>query len=325
MKKKKVALVTGSEGFIGSHLIKYLYNKNYLVVATHYKKLSLKVSGKIKYLKCDVRNRKKFSLILKKYKPDEVYHLAAKSFPSFSFKYPIQTMKTNIFGTLNILEEIRHLKLDTKILIACSSGQYGSRHLKNLPLKEKYVFRPQHLYGLSKVFQNLMGFQYFKMYNLKVYNAIIFNTTGPGKKGDVFSDFCKQYINNKIINNKKTISVGNLNKYRDFLHVQDLVKGLHRIIEAGKPGEDYNLCSSKLHKVSKIIDLMRKNSKHKVNIKENFKLKRNFDEKYIFGSNAKIKKIGWKPILKIENIFHDICKHYETIKKNNYNLYSNKK
>ena len=117
--------------------------------------MSLKVSGKIKYLKCDVRNRKKFSLILKKYKPDEVYHLAAKSFPSFSFKYPIQTMKTNIFGTLNILEEIRHLKLDTKILIACSSGQYGSRHLKNLPLKEKYVFRPQHLYGLSKVSHGL--------------------------------------------------------------------------------------------------------------------------------------------------------------------------
>ena len=134
MKKKKIALVTGSEGFIGSHLANYLYKKNYFVIATHYKKLSFKLPGKIKYLKCDVRNRKRFSLILNKYKPHELYHLAAKSFPSFSFKYPIQTMKTNIFGTLNILEEVRLLKLKTKVLIACSSGQYGSRDLKNLPL-----------------------------------------------------------------------------------------------------------------------------------------------------------------------------------------------
>jgi len=309
MNKKKV-LVTGSEGFIGSHLVNYLCSKKLSIIATHYKKVEKNKSKKIKYELCDIRDRHSVSRILKKYRPDEVYHLAAKSMPSFSFKYPIETMCTNVIGTLNILEESRLLGLKSKILIACSSGQYGSRLLKELPLKEHYKSKPQHIYGLSKSFQNQLGLQYHKMYGMRIYRAIIFNTSGPRKSGDVFSDFCKQYVFNKSINGKKFIKTGDLNKYRDFLHVDDLVRGLCIITSKGKSGEEYNLCSSKYSKISEIINLMSDEKKYRIITNKKKDLIRKFDEKYIFGSNHKIKKIGWEPKLKLSSIFNDMCKYY---------------
>ena len=318
MVSKKKILITGCNGFIASHLIEYFEKKNFFVIATHYKKIKKKNSKNVVYKYCDVRNRSEISSILKKFRPNEIYHLAAKSLPSFSFRFPVETFKTNVIGTLNILEEIRLLKMNTKILIACSSGQYGSRKLSDLPLSEKHFSNPEHLYGLSKSFQNQLGLQYYKMYKMKVYGAIIFNTTGPGKSSDVFSDFCKQFVNNKIQNNKKIIDTGDLNKYRDFLHVSDLVRGLHLITTKGKAGEAYNLCSSKYHKVQEIIKLMSKQAKFSIVTKTRKNLIRKFDEKYIFGSNKKIKKIGWVPKLTIKKIFNDMCEYYEKQKNFKY-------
>ena len=309
--KKKVALITGSEGFVGTHLIKYLHNHNYYIIATYYKKIKKFNSTRIKYIKCDVRNKSKVFFFIKKFKPDEIYHLAAKSLPSFSFKNPIETINTNVIGTINILEAVKFAKINPKILIACSSAQYGKKKFKDLPLREDNLLEPEHLYGLSKLFQNLLALQYYKMFGLRVYRAIIFNTSGPGKVGDVFSDFCSQFVNNKIKGGKKIIKIGDINKYRDFLHVNDLVKGLNAIVCRGIAGESYNLCSSRYYKIKEIIDLMKNQTKFKIVIKKKKNLIRKFDEKYIFGSNKKIKKIGWKPYLNLKNIFEDVCVFYE--------------
>ena len=79
------------------------------------------------------------------------------------------------------MQNVLELNFNPKIVIACSSAQYGTRNFEELPLKEENLFKPDHIYGLSKYFQNLLANQYFKMFNLKVINAIIFNTSGPGK------------------------------------------------------------------------------------------------------------------------------------------------
>ena len=87
-------------------------------------------------------------------KPDSIFHLAAKSLPSFSFKYPDKTIDVNLKGTVNILENCRSLKINPKLIIACSSGQYGSRKLKNLPLKEKDILIQSMFMGYQKYFNN---------------------------------------------------------------------------------------------------------------------------------------------------------------------------
>ena len=306
----KKAFVTGTDGFIAKHLIINLLKKNYKVFAGYYKKKPKINNNNIIYLKCNVLSKKQVYRSLEISKPDSIFHLAAKSLPSFSFKYPDKTIDVNLKGTVNILENCRSLKINPKLIIACSSGQYGSRKLKNLPLKEKDIFNPEHVYGLSKVFQQYVAYQYFKMYKMKIISAIIFNTTGPGKKGDVFTDFCKQYVKNK---KKKTIDikVGNLNNYRDFLHVEDLCRALLTLEKRGKIGEAYNVCTSSYIKISQIIRLMELESKKKIKTIVSKKLLRKFDEKYIFGSYSKLKKLGWKPLFNTKKIFKDICEYYE--------------
>ena len=189
MNKKKIILITGPDGFIGSHLVNFFDKKNNIVIAAYYKKNFIKKKSRnVIYKYCDVRIRSQVSKILKKFKPNEIFHLAAKSMPSFSFKYPIETFNTNVIGTLNILEECRQLGLKSKILIACSSGQYGSRKLKNLPLTENHLSHPEHLTAYQNLFKNQIGFQYFKMYSMNIYGAIIFNTSGPGKHFQIFAN-----------------------------------------------------------------------------------------------------------------------------------------
>lgn len=306
----KSALITGCDGFIAKHLIDYLLAKNYYIYAGYYKKKPQLYSKNLKIIKLNVTNNMQVLNALKISKPNVIYHLAAKSLPSFSFKFPKETIKVNINGTLNIFENCRKLKIKPKIIVACSSGQFGARNLKNLPLRENDIQSPEHIYGLSKVFQELISKQYVKMYGLKIIISIIFNTTGPGKKGDVFTDFCKQFQNQR---GKKQIriKVGNLNNYRDFLHVKDVCRALYILSLKGKVGSSYNICTSKYIKISEIISLMKKFSSKKIQIVKDKKLMRKFDEKYIFGSYKKIKKIGWKPVHSTEKIFKDICEYYK--------------
>ena len=252
---KKTALITGSEGFIGYYLKKLLIQKNYRVIGCFYKRKKFKRIKNVKYIFCDVRKQKDLKKIIQKYKPNYIFHLAAKSHPFYSFVDPIETINTNVVGTANLLESCRHLESKPKIIMACSSGQYGSRPYSQLPMKEKDNYDPEHIYGLSKVFQDYLSKQYYKMFKLNTIRAILFNTSGQGKKFDVFYDICSQFLNQQ---KKKEIIIkcGNLNNCRDFMHVEDVAKALFFLSQRGLAGQSYNVGSSKLIKIKKIIDVL---------------------------------------------------------------------
>ncbi len=308
---KKNILITGYDGFVAKHLAEFLKKKKFKIFVTFYKNLKKKDKA-FTYIKCNINSLKDIRKALLISKPDQIYHLAAKSRPNFSFKNPIETMQTNLIGTMNLLEQCRLLKSKAKIIVACSSGQFGKFPLNRLPLTEKHSYDPEHIYGLSKSFTDQISYQYYKMYGLKIFRAIIFNTSGPGKKEDVFSDFLIQFSKQINSQNKKiVIKTGNLNKFRDFLHVKDLVEALYIISKKGKVSETYNICSSKYFKVSSITDLMKKFTNKTVHIRKDKKLSRKYDEKYIFGSNQKLKKIGWKPYGSFEKIFTDMLDFYK--------------
>ena len=303
---KKKILITGAEGFLGRHLANYLSSNNKLYCLV--KKFPKIRTKKVNYIKCDVTKKDKLKKIFGKIKPEVIFHLAAKSHPLFSFKFPARTIYVNTVGTINILQNLLELNLYPKIIIACSSAQYGTRNFKELPLKEENLFKPDHIYGLSKHFQNLLANQYFKMFNTKVINAIIFNTSGPGKNNDVFFDFSNQY--NKQIKHKKEISIkcGNLSNKRDFLHYEDTIKALDVISKKGKIGESYNISTGKLIKISQLLDYIKFKSSKKIKVIKKEKNLRVYDEKYISGNNGKLKKIGWKPKKNYKDILDEICR-----------------
>lgn len=304
---KKRVLITGSEGFLGNHLIHFLSKKKYKIFGSFYKKKNFIKNKNIIYIKCDVRKKNDFKKVLNISRPHFIFHLAAKSHPTFSFQKPIETLITNVIGTANLLDQVVKLKIKTKIVIACSSAQYGSRKKKFYPLKEKYGFKPDHIYGLSKNFQLNLSEQYFKMFKLNISNAIIFNTSGPGKKNDIFSDISDQY-NLQRKKEKIKLVCGNIENKRDFLHYEDTVNALYFISKRGKSGQMYNIATGKLTKIKDLIIYLKKKSKKKIILKRNFKKLRKFDEKLTSGSNKKLRELGWKPKRNYKDIINEMCK-----------------
>jgi GDP-4-dehydro-6-deoxy-D-mannose reductase len=303
---KKKILITGAEGFLGKHLQNFLSKKNFVIYCLQKKKIKNKNLSNVKYFKCDIRNKNRLKEIISLTKPHYIFHLAAKSHPSFSFKKPIETLITNAIGTANLLNSIVELKFDPKIVIACSSAQYGTRVFDELPLKEDDGFVPDHIYGLSKYFQGVLGKQYLKMYNLKIVNAIIFNTSGPGKKNDIFFDLSKQYLRQK---NYKKINIvcGNLRNQRDFLHYEDTVNALYILAKKGISGENYNISTGKLIKINQLINYIKLKSKKIIKIIQVKNKFRKFDEKYISGDSRKLNKIGWKAKKNYKHILDEMC------------------
>ena len=285
---KKTILVTGSEGFIGKRLCKKLSKSNN-VIGTFYKS-RFKNNGNFILIKCDIRNKNKVFQLIKKYQPNTIFHLAAKSHPTFSFKNPIETMNTNVLGTMNLLEAIKILKLKTKVVLASSSAQFGYKNLTELPVNEKTTQNPEHIYGLSKMIQQKIMEQYLKMYNLNIINAVIFNTSGKGKKFDVFQDLCSQ-VKKQNKNSKIILSVGNLENQRDFLHVDDTISALEILAQKGLKGESYIISSGRLTKIQKIIELIKVITRKKIIVKSKKQLFRKFDEKNILGDSKKIRKL----------------------------------
>jgi len=110
---KKKILITGAEGFLGTHLTNFYKKKNYQVFCTFKKKPKL-IQKNVKYFNCDVRNNKRLNNILFNVKPDLIFHLAAKSHPLFSFRFPAKTILINTMGTINILQNVLELKLKEK-------------------------------------------------------------------------------------------------------------------------------------------------------------------------------------------------------------------
>tara|TARA_A100001037_G_scaffold306635_1_gene353526 strand:- start:9401 stop:10315 length:915 start_codon:yes stop_codon:yes gene_type:complete len=301
----KKILITGSEGFIGKHLIRKLNRKNVNLFGSFYKNKKFKSSRNLKYIKCDFRNENQIKDLIKKVSPDIIFHLAAKSHPTYSFKNPIQTIETNVMGTLKLFEICKNQNINPKIVVACSSAQFGSKKKNELPITEESKSFPEHIYGFSKLVQSLLSDQYFKMFNLQIFKAIIFNTSGPGKNFDVFQDICNQYLRQK---NKKKIIIetGNLKNLRDFSHVDDVANALIQISKKGVPGESYIIASSRLEKISKIISILKKLTNKNITIRKNKKLFRKFDEKFILGNNRKIKKLDWSSKKNLEDIVKDI-------------------
>ena len=122
-------LITGSEGFIGQKLISFYLKKKFIVFGSYYKKKITKIK-KVKYIKCDFKKKIEVYDLLSKTKPNYIFHLAAKSHPTFSFKNPNLTIKTNIVGTFYLLDALKKLNINPKIIIAGSSAQFGSKKKK---------------------------------------------------------------------------------------------------------------------------------------------------------------------------------------------------
>lgn len=318
-------LVTGAGGMVGSHMVELLHNRGVKVLGTYYKPTTdiKKLPSEIPMIECDVRYYQNIERIITKFLPDQIYHLAAQSYPTVSWSQPQATMETNVTGTVNVYEAIKAARknlpsYDPIVVIACSSAEYGetlnrlceSSDADNVKVKETATLLPLHPYGVSKVAQDLLAFQYFMNDNIRSIRARIFNSTGTRKVNDVTSDFTY-----RAIEAEKTgiyeLRVGNLETRRAILDQRDLVNGLLLLGERGTAGEVYNISSEHVYKMSDIVSMIEEEIGHKLEIKVDPELLRPTDEKIIVGDITKIKRdTGWTQQISMKQTIADMLEYW---------------
>jgi GDP-4-dehydro-6-deoxy-D-mannose reductase len=311
---KKIALVTGAEGFIGSHLVNFLYVHGWKVIGAYLNQgpsTSAKLPN-VRFEQCDLRNGQRVSQMLNEHQPTHIFHLGAQSLPTLSWSNPVETFESNIMGSLHLFEAVRRLKKPAVVVSACSSAEYGHVPPAAIPVTEEQPFRPLHPYGISKVCLDLLAREYFLDYKIPAINLRLFNTTGPGKTSDAPSDFVRQLIRIKKGLQAPVIEVGNLKPHRAFLDVDDTVRGFYLAALKGRPGEAYNLCATKTHEIGELLRTAIRLSGVKAEIRPVPRLMRPSDEKIIFGSTRKIRKdTGWKPLKSIEQTLKSMLEYWD--------------
>lgn len=313
---KKIALITGAEGFIGSHLVKFLQAKGWSVVGTYLQKSSASFPSlpNLRFEQCDLRNGQRITEILAEFQPTHIFHMGAQSLPTLSWADPVTTFESNIMGSLHVLESARHMKRLPVIVSACSSAEYGNVPASAIPVKEEQPLQPLHPYGISKVCLDLLAREYFLDHKIPTVNIRLFNTTGPGKTNDAPSDFVRQLVRIKKGLQAPFIEVGNLKPRRAFLDVKDTVRGFYLAAVKGKRGEAYNLCASRTHHIHEVLQTAIRLSGVKAEIRPVARLMRPSDEKIIFGSTKKFQKdTGWTAQNSIEQTLKSMLDYWQEV------------
>jgi GDP-4-dehydro-6-deoxy-D-mannose reductase len=270
------------------------------------------LEGKVNVMLCDLKDASSVFKTIKEIKPDRIFHLAAQSFVPSSWEAPSDTMETNVIGQINIFEAVRELGLKTRIQLACSSEEYGLVHEDEVPIKETNPLRPLSPYAVSKVAQDLLGYQYHQSYDMFIVRTRGFNHTGP-RRGDVFvvSNFSKQIAEAEAGKRDPVIHVGNLEAKRDFTDVRDTVRAYWLSLEKGEPGEVYNIASNSTHTIQSMLDKLIEMSTIDIKIKQDPERMRPSDVMILYGDNSKFKKqTGWEPKIPFEKTLEDTLNYW---------------
>lgn len=303
--------ITGISGFIGSHLAKMHVDKGsevYGIYNNPKEMFRLKdIKDQITIKKIDIRDFEAVHQMIKEVAPDRIYHLAAQSFPTVSWVEPVLTMDTNADGTINVFEAVKDLGMDCRILVACSSAEYGFVTPDEVPVTEEHPLKPLHPYGVSKVAQDFLAYQYNKNFDMDTVRVRIFNTTGPSKTNDVASDFSHQIVEIEKGQKENKLFHGNLGSERDITDVRDMVAAFEALMEKGHKGEVYNACSTKVVKIQRVLDILLENAETPINAAQDPAKMRPSDEPIIMGDNTRIRDhTGWEPKIPIEQTLKDM-------------------
>jgi GDP-4-dehydro-6-deoxy-D-mannose reductase len=306
-------LVTGVTGFAGSHLVDYMLTRNDCEIFGIQRWRSPlenieHVKDRITLVECDLRDASSTRDTLERIRPDWIFHLAAQSFVPTSWSAPTESLTTNVLGELNLFEAVRRIGLTCRIQLACSSEEYGMVYADELPIRETNPLRPLSPYAVSKVAQDLLGYQYWMSWKVDCVRTRGFNHEGP-RRGPVFvaSDFAKQIADIEQGRKEPVLHVGNLEAKRDFTDVRDMVRGYWLALEKCEPGEVYNLCSGKAYSIQQVLDLLLGMTKAKIEVRQDRLRLRPSDVPVLLGDRTKFTKAtGWEPVIPFEQTLRDM-------------------
>ena len=312
----KKALITGISGQDGSYLAEFLLSKEYEVhglvrrVAledeTHRLWRLRNFKDKITLHSGSLESYASLVKIIEKIKPDEIYHLAAQSYVSYSFEDEFSTINTNVNGTHYVLSAVKEFSKKSKFYFAGSSEMFGK--VEETPQNERTRFHPRSAYGISKVTGFELTRNYREAYGMNACTGILFNHESP-RRG---FEFVTRKISHSVARIKhglqKKISLGNIDSKRDWGHAKDYVEAMWLMLSQGN-NKDFVIGTGEQHSVrefaEKAFNFVNLNYKDYIKIDQKLIRPAEVDTLLADYSSAK-KELNWQPKISFENLVNEM-------------------
>ncbi len=303
--------ITGATGFVGCYLRDILRSQEHQIWGTTFpEKTEVHSEGTIFYL--DIRSECELFRVIKDVRPDGVFHLAAVSNVRHSWERRRETLETNIIGTLNLFEAVRLFSPQSRIIFISSSDVYGKGSILRKHLDEGEQLLAMNPYAYTKWSGEILSGFYSRVENLDIVIARPFPHTGPGQSLDfVCSDWANQIARIEKGAVAPEIMVGDISVHRDFSDVRDVVRAYVKLMEKGRKGEAYNVCSGKSSSLEKILETLISFSSIPVTVSVDSRKLRKVEIPRLVGDNRKIcRETSWEPQIPLDRSLHDLLEYW---------------
>ncbi|EWM54097.1 GDP-mannose 4,6-dehydratase [Ruminococcus flavefaciens] len=298
------ALITGSAGFYGKNLCTELEGNGYEVI-----RCDLKAENSI--ISMDILNSDMVLDIISQHRPDVLVNMAGQANVGLSWKKPQLTVQLNTIGLINILEAVKTVNTQMRVIAIGSSDEYGNLKERGANVVEEMLISPMNPYAISKQAQEQFALLYNKTFDMNICMVRQFNLGGAGQaKGFMISDFASGIV--EIERGKREyLSVGNLESARDYTHVKDACRAIRLIAEKGHAGEVYNICSGSTHTAQEVLDKLVNLAKVQIEICKDPARMRPSDTPVVCGNHDKLTAhTGWNPEIGFDAIINDALEYW---------------
>ena len=304
------ALVTGAAGFAGRYLVSLLLEKGYEVCATYHRApLIGEGSRRLVQEQMDVTDRPALYRLCRNFKPDEVYHLAGIAVTTgrdAGLYY-----RVNFLGTVNLFDALREEAQSAKILYVSSGNIYGAVENCGQPIREEHGLNPPGHYAASKAAADVICSAYVTE-GMHIIRARPFNHTGPGQSTAYVCSRLAERVAAAVLGQAPpVVETGNLDAARDFTDVRDVVEAYWLLLQKGRSGEAYNVCSQRAYSIREIAGLLAEHSGADVTFRSRPDLVRRTDIPVLLGCRDKIgRDTGWKPKIPLRTTLQDLLLYW---------------
>jgi GDP-4-dehydro-6-deoxy-D-mannose reductase len=313
-------LITGVTGFAGGHLAEFLLSQGHVeIVGTsrqgEWPEEWRHLSAKIELYPCDLCSRVALDALIRKLRPNAIYHLAGYAHVGESFKEPDAAWSGNLTATRRLYETVESWGEKVRI-VAVGSGQvYGDTDSFDPGPDEQAPFRPLSPYAGSKAAADLAGYQFSRAAGLNIVRVRPFNHIGPRQSAEyAVAHFAQQIAAIELGRQPALLETGNLAPLRDLTDVRDMVRAYALLMEHGRAGEVYNAGSGEAHSMQDVVDHLLSLARVKIEVRQASDLVRTTETNVVCANASKLRReTGWSPQYTFGQTLADILTYFRDV------------
>ena len=300
-------LVTGAAGFAGSHLVEHLSGRGNLVAWTR-SAVPASLAALATWQKIDLLDRDAVRDAISELKPSVVYHCAGAAHVPHSWHNTTAALSSNVLATHYLLDSLRRAKVDCRMLITGSALVYAG---STMPMTEAHPVAPSSPYALSKLAQEQLGVRAVREDGVDVIVTRSFNHTGPRQSADFAAPGMARQIALVERGALEAVKVGNLDAQRDLTDVRDTVRAYALLMDAGSPGEVYNVSSGVARPIRAVLDGLLARARTDVPVETDPERVRSQDVSVLLGDSTRLRTAtGWAPAISFDKMLDDLLEYW---------------